>query len=403
MRDPYEILGVTRGASFAEVKAAYRRACKTKHPDVGGSTEEMQELNTAYAFILEELKSGYQQKREEAPKSERAQQGEDEQGRRRWEKAYRDIDDELEALRRAARDHEEALRTMRAKAWQSGERVVWAKLTWDDLARFLRGVARSGVKGLALLFAALIGLGSVLVEANVVSAFVILGSAIGLLFSLGLKSDRGGIVSAGLLLFGIMTIWLPPVRAALFGYPLATVSVLICLALILKFVQVGGAVGAMTGGVLALYVIGVILTTSQQRGRQAGSGPAPPLDTFTPTPQVPGSGPTATISPRPRPSTTPTVVALPPPPEPRTLLAAKGAVLKFVSGIPYRLKVRTGFTTWIDATEGTVAFYVGDSKIGDCMAALEFPMHASSSPYEEVDQTIRACGADATLRVTDVR
>lgn len=56
-----------------------------------------------------------------------------------------------------------------------------------------------------------------------------------------------------------MAIWLPPVRAALFAYPLATISALICLALIFKFAQQGGTVGLMTGGVLALYVISVIV------------------------------------------------------------------------------------------------------------------------------------------------
>src|SRR5581483_4024137 len=97
-------------------------------------------------------------------------------------------------------------------------------------------VAKSGLKGITLLFAALIGVGSVLVEANVVSALILIGSGIGFFTSLALKNDKGGIMSAALLLFGIMTVWLPPVRAALFLYPFATVSVLICLALIYKFV-----------------------------------------------------------------------------------------------------------------------------------------------------------------------
>jgi hypothetical protein len=61
------------------------------------------------------------------------------------------------------------------------------------------------------------------------------------------KSAKGGLVSAGLLLFGLMAIWIPPVRAALFLYPLATISVLLCLALILKFAQQGGTAGLLTG------------------------------------------------------------------------------------------------------------------------------------------------------------
>ena len=53
------------------------------------------------------------------------------------------------------------------------------------------------MKGLALLFAAIVGIGSVLVEANFISALILLGSGLGFAFSLALKSDKGGIVSAG--------------------------------------------------------------------------------------------------------------------------------------------------------------------------------------------------------------
>ena len=50
MRDPYEILGVARGASFEEIKAAYRRACLKRHPDMpGGSHEAMVELSAGLA------------------------------------------------------------------------------------------------------------------------------------------------------------------------------------------------------------------------------------------------------------------------------------------------------------------------------------------------------------------
>jgi hypothetical protein len=67
VRDPYEILRVKRGASLDEIKAAYRRASKERHPDLGGSNDAMVELNTAYAFILQELKQGYQQQQKEEP------------------------------------------------------------------------------------------------------------------------------------------------------------------------------------------------------------------------------------------------------------------------------------------------------------------------------------------------
>ena len=33
MRDPYDILGVSKGASAAEIKSAFRKRAKTLHPD----------------------------------------------------------------------------------------------------------------------------------------------------------------------------------------------------------------------------------------------------------------------------------------------------------------------------------------------------------------------------------
>jgi len=398
MRDPYDILGVKRGASFDEIKAAYRRACKTRHPDMGGSHEAMVELNTAYAFILNELKQGHAHEREEPKQNEqrRSQSEGAKQRERSWEQTYRDIDEELEAMRRAAEEREEALRGMRSRAWQSGDRATWAKLTWEDLARFFRDIARSGVKGLALIFAALVGLGSVLVEANFVSALILLGSGLGFAFSLALKNDKGGILSAALLLFGVMTIWLPPVRAALFLYPLATISVLILLALIFKFAQAGGTVGIMTGGVLALFVISAILNDTAQHSGTVAFVPRPsPPPRYQPPIAIPQPVPTPLVLTPPAPSPT---VALAPP-APRTLLAANGAILKFVSGIPYHLKVRNGRATFLHATVGTVKLISGDDGSGECVDSLHFLPAPSNGPWHEIDRTLRACEGDAVVSV----
>jgi hypothetical protein len=37
-------------------------------------------------------------------------------------------------------------------------------------------------------------------------------------------------------------------------------------------------------------------------------------------------------------------------------------VLKFVAGVPYHLKVRTGFTTSLCASQGRVAFFLGGEQ-----------------------------------------
>ena len=51
MEDPYQVLGLERGASDEEVKKAYRRLAKKYHPDANPGDAEaarkMQEINAA--------------------------------------------------------------------------------------------------------------------------------------------------------------------------------------------------------------------------------------------------------------------------------------------------------------------------------------------------------------------
>jgi hypothetical protein len=49
--DPYAILGVARGADPETIRRAYRRLAWRHHPDHGGSTARMRELNAAYARL----------------------------------------------------------------------------------------------------------------------------------------------------------------------------------------------------------------------------------------------------------------------------------------------------------------------------------------------------------------
>jgi len=52
--DHYAILGVSPTASDRELKNAYRKACLRLHPDKGGDKQQFQQLQDAYARILEE-------------------------------------------------------------------------------------------------------------------------------------------------------------------------------------------------------------------------------------------------------------------------------------------------------------------------------------------------------------
>ena len=68
MKDPYQILGITRDATDDEVKDAYRALARKYHPDNYGDNplsdlakEKMQEINEAYDAIVRERRSGRKQ------------------------------------------------------------------------------------------------------------------------------------------------------------------------------------------------------------------------------------------------------------------------------------------------------------------------------------------------------
>lgn len=62
MRDPYQVLGVTRSASEAEIKKAFRRLAKTWHPDQKPddpkAKERFAEISTAYELLSDKEKRG---------------------------------------------------------------------------------------------------------------------------------------------------------------------------------------------------------------------------------------------------------------------------------------------------------------------------------------------------------
>ena len=60
MRDPYNILGVKKNASSAEIKSAFRKLAKKHHPDANKddpkSAGRFAELNSAYEIVGDEAK-----------------------------------------------------------------------------------------------------------------------------------------------------------------------------------------------------------------------------------------------------------------------------------------------------------------------------------------------------------
>lgn len=60
-RDPYLVLGVARGATLEEIRAAFRRKVRQRHPDTASESEEgsdVQEVLEAYHTLIEAASDG---------------------------------------------------------------------------------------------------------------------------------------------------------------------------------------------------------------------------------------------------------------------------------------------------------------------------------------------------------
>lgn len=56
MKDPYQILGISRDASDADVKKAYRQLAKEHHPDRGGDESKFKDIAEAYDVLTDPKK-----------------------------------------------------------------------------------------------------------------------------------------------------------------------------------------------------------------------------------------------------------------------------------------------------------------------------------------------------------
>ncbi|MCA1971160.1 MAG: DnaJ domain-containing protein [Rhizobium sp.] len=56
MIDPYQLLGLERDADEAAVKAAYRKAAKSAHPDAGGDLGAFGRLNASYELLKDPVR-----------------------------------------------------------------------------------------------------------------------------------------------------------------------------------------------------------------------------------------------------------------------------------------------------------------------------------------------------------
>lgn len=56
MKNYYQILGLEKSATAAEIKKAFRRLASQHHPDKGGDTQKFQEIQEAYSVLGDESK-----------------------------------------------------------------------------------------------------------------------------------------------------------------------------------------------------------------------------------------------------------------------------------------------------------------------------------------------------------
>jgi curved DNA-binding protein CbpA len=72
---PYDELGVSRSATAAEIKSAYRRLAVKHHPDQGGDTEHFKRIKAAYEVLTDPRKRAAYERKRRRPRPLRRRRG----------------------------------------------------------------------------------------------------------------------------------------------------------------------------------------------------------------------------------------------------------------------------------------------------------------------------------------
>lgn len=123
-RDPYQVLGVTRRASDAEVRSAYRRLAHLHHPDHNGGSlqaaRRFEEVQDAYAEIVRERRGSPGARRSAGSRSSAGSQRSTSQPHLDpdLERQLADIERELRQAARAARERARRAASEAASAYR---------------------------------------------------------------------------------------------------------------------------------------------------------------------------------------------------------------------------------------------------------------------------------------------
>lgn len=143
--DPFRVLGVSRNAPDAEIRAAYRRLVQLHHPDHNGGSAEsarrFEEVQDAYAEIKRIRRTGGETRRTAAPPPPRASEADVEAQLADLERQVREAHEARERARRAAAEAAARAAAQRQRRRPSDEELGYVHT--DDTFSKLLADARS--------------------------------------------------------------------------------------------------------------------------------------------------------------------------------------------------------------------------------------------------------------------